>query len=990
MKFSKILTFISVSLFIFISCSSERRNDAGEFEEKYTCDAERIDPQKKQFSEISDKNLWFQNSENQSDEKSHSGKYAVKLFPGHPYGMTTEISNVRPDDYIQLTAWRRSKNDEGVISLDGGKGFYTAGKSAIEEDKDGWQKIFVEYFVPPNFYSGKVKIYVWNNGTDTVYFDDLTILHRRNKKYPDFSDLKGFQIHVDEKDLFKLGQKRMTAFETTVLVNSDEDYSNMVLFDSDDFYNGSLRLKGDLIDHLHGQKWSFRIKLKKDFAWKNLRTFSIQNPLTRYFLHEWLAHKIFDQEDILTTRYGFIPVQINRKPLGIYAWEEHFEKQLVESRNRREGPIIRFNENVFWQLVLESNVTKRNWDIDFFSASKIIPFKEGQISSDSLKTLQFQEAQNLLLQYKNRSSKVSEVFDMEKLAAYYALMDVTQAYHGFTWHNQRFYYNPVTCLLEPIAFDGFTEAGIYKRIDEQVTGLLNPQKIAGFKKEELMLFQVFCDSLFNKKYIKFLEKYSSMEFVEGIISEYKNESDSLSKIITREFPYYNFNFEFIQNQSEFIRNNIPEIQNNIEKIGEAVVAMNNEKFKKEYTTDINANLVPFQVHAFYNRDKNELTVLNFTNSTVKVLGVFMNDRLPVSFESGNELAPFSGFDESKITQKVEGDPIKLLFSVNKEMYETEISNWQPPQELSVRQKLLAGRKFADLPIDENKVVFDGDFRFEDDVVIPENMQVVFKPGTKIDLAENAGFFSFSSLQMEGTASQPIEIISSDGTSNGFNVLQTQNRSTLKYVHFSGMSNLRKGGWQTPSAVTFYEADVDMENCTFANNSNCDDALNVVRSDFNAHHCRFENTFADAFDSDFSTGVVSSCSFQNIGNDAIDFSGSQVKIVDCKMIEITDKAISGGEKSTLNVENCEIENANIGVASKDLSLVSLNKITMNNTVYGLVAFVKKPEYGPAKIEIENLKMKKNIVFHQIELGSILELNGKTIEGREQKLAVKLYQ
>ena len=64
--------------------------------------------------------------------------------------------------------------------------------------------------------------------------------------------------------------------------------------------------------------------------------------------------------------------------------------------------------------------------------------------------------------------------------------------------------------------------------------------------------------------------------------------------------------------------------------------------------------------------------------------------------------------------------------------------------------------------------------------------------------------------------------------------------------------------------------------------------------------------------------------------------------------------------------------------------------MLKTVYGLVAFVKKPEYGPASITAENLKMKRNMIFHQIEEGSVLVLNGKTIEGREKKLALKLYQ
>ncbi|NQU52113.1 MAG: CotH kinase family protein [Bacteroidetes bacterium] len=989
MKFATNLLIYTFLLFLISACSSVQQGKDNDVV-SYLCDVEKIDLSKNEFSEVNQQNIYFQNPGSQSADFAYTGKYSIKLFPGNPYGLTTDLKNVKPDDYLQITAWRKSKNRNGVISIDGGKGFYYAAKEVIEEGEDGWHKISAEYFVPPNFYGGKMKIYLWNNGGDTIYFDDLSIVHRRNKEYPDYSDVPGFQLHVDERDLAKLGAKRLTAFETTVLVNSDEDYSKMVLFSGNDFLNGNLRLKGDLIDHLQGQKWSYRIKLKKEFAWNGLRTFSIQNPSTRYFLHEWIAHKIFEQEDVLTTRYGFVPVQINKIPLGIYAWEEHFEKQLVESRNRREGPIIRFNESVFWQTVIETKVTQRGWDIDFFSASKIIPFKEGQITADSLKTKQFEEAQNLLFQYKNRTKTVSEIFDVDKLAAYYALMDLTQAYHGFAWHNQRYYYNPVVGLLEPIAFDGFIETGIYKRIDEPVTGLLNPSKIASLKKEELMLFQVFSDSLFNRKYIENLEKFSKLDFVEDIVSKYKNETDSLSELIHREFPAYNFNFEFIKSQAEFIRNNLPGIETNVAKIGEAANAIDDIKFKKEFTKDINENLIPFQIHAFYNSEKKQIELLNFTNLQVKVLGAFMNDQLPVSFEDGNNLEPFNGLDNSGLSIPLDGEPVKVLLSINKEMYETEISNWNQPQNFSSRQNALNESKTTDLPWIENTIVFDGDYTFDEDLIIPANKIVRFKAGTKIDFVKNAGFFSFSTVVMEGTEINPIEIRSSDRTANGFNVLQANSRSKLQYVYFTGLSKIGKGGWQTPSAVTFYEADVDFDNCIFASNSNCDDALNVVRSNFNANYCTFENTFADAFDSDFCTGEVVNCTFKNIGNDAIDFSGSQVKIADCKMFEITDKAISGGENSLLMVTNCEIEKANIGVAAKDLSTVLLDKISMNTTVYGLVAFVKKPEYGPAKIEIENLKMKDNVVFHQIELGSTLKLNGKLIEGREKKLALKLYQ
>ncbi len=978
------------ALFIIVSCSNTEQQKGDNKYVVYSCGAENIDTKKNKFSEDSLKNLYFQNPETQSADVSHSGKYSVKLFPGRPYALTTEIKNIAPDDYIKITVWRKTTGENGVIVLDGGEGYYFANKKIVEKGDRGWNKIFMEYHVPPNFYAGKMKFYLWSNSNDTVYFDDLKIVVRNRKVYPEYKSKGGLQIYTDEANLVRFNKKRLEAFESTVLVNSDEDYSKMVLYDGKDFLNGTFRLKGDLVDHLQGQKWSFRIKLKKGFAWRNMRTFSIQNPATRDFLSEWLAHKLFKQEDVLTTRYGFIPVKMNNRSLGIYAYEEHFEKQLIESNNRREGPIIRFDEDLFWQRVLETKKTKREWDVDFLGAAKIIPFKSGRTVADTTLYDEFLEAQNLLLQYKTRGNSLSKIFDTDKLAKYYAIIDLTQSYHGFAWHNQRFYYNPVTCLLEPIAFDGYIETGVFQRIEEPVNGLLNPGKVQGLSHEELILFQVFADSVFNKNYIKYLKELSSDEFVNSVVAEYKNSADSLSLLIREEFPYYQFHFDRLIKQATFIRNNIDNIETNIEKLQAAIIAVHNKKFGREYTTDVNRSLIKFQVQGYFNRTKKQLEVLNFSNTPVKILGAFIAGQLPASFEPRPEIAPYNGETPSRITVPLSGEPLTLLFSIGNQMYESEINNWPAPGGLSSRQKVLAKNTIADLPIVNNRVVFDGKYRFDRDVIIDKKMRVEFKPGTEINLINGAGFFSFVAVQMNGTEKDPIKIFSTDNSGNGFNVLQTDGVSKLKHVQFSGLSSLKRGGWQTPAAVTFYEAAVEFENCTFAENFNCDDALNVVRSKVTATNCLFENTFADAFDSDFSTGEVTGCTFRNIGNDAIDFSGSQMEITNCKMMDITDKAISGGENSQLTVMNCEINNANIGVASKDLSTVKLNKIEMTNTVYGFVAFIKKPEYGPAKIEIDNLKMKKNKVFHQIEEGSVFILNGKTFFGKEKKLAEKLYQ
>ncbi|MGY8927818.1 MAG: CotH kinase family protein, partial [Flavobacteriales bacterium] len=88
--------------------------------------------------------------------------------------------------------------------------------------------------------------------------------------------------------------------------------------------------------------------MKGNNAYRGLKSFSIQNPNTRSFMSEWFAHKLFEKEDVLTTKYIFVPVIINGQKMGVYALEEHFDKQLLEARNRREAPIVKFDEEGVW------------------------------------------------------------------------------------------------------------------------------------------------------------------------------------------------------------------------------------------------------------------------------------------------------------------------------------------------------------------------------------------------------------------------------------------------------------------------------------------------------------------------------------------------------------------------------------------------------------------------------------------------------------------
>ena len=117
--------------------------------------------------------------------------------------------------------------------------------------------------------------------------------------------------------------------------------------------------------------------------------------------------------------------------------------------------------------------------------------------------------------------------------------------------------------------------------------------------------------------------------------------------------------------------------------------------------------------------------------------------------------------------------------------------------------------------------------------------------------------------------------------------------------FSNLSNFKNDDIVLPSAITFYNSEVNIKNSTFKNNIIGDDFLNFYNSKFLITNSLIENSFADAIDSDFSNGEIYNLTLLNVGNDGLDFSGSTVKIQNSFFNYVQDKAISAGESSSFN-------------------------------------------------------------------------------------------
>jgi len=769
------------------------------------------------------------------------------------------------------------------------------------------------------------------------------------------------KIQVSDQTKRLFNQHRNEAFKKGILIATDDHWVKGEISSKKEGTEIpiKLRLKGDWLDHLRGNKWSFRIKTKTDYAWNRLLTFSVQNPNTRSFLDEWLFHQFLEKADILTPRYDFIELFLNEKSLGIYAYEEHFDKQLAEFKKRREGPIIKLTEDLVWQGHLRQvkqmgehhHLTGR--EDAAYDAAEIRPFKEGRTLANPTLTKNFQAAQTLLHQLKFKQKPPAEIVDIDRFAQYLAIADVLEAYHGIGWHNIRFYYNPITAKLEPIGYDGFGETPTPYN-----SGLFVGYKI-NFDRDPHEYFKyLFTDEEFFRKYIAYLDAYSKEEFITKTMESYGSQIAQRTAFIQQEFKKYSYDSLKVIKRAK-------KLQAQIHPYGKYDIKIRTAKSKAGVLNIMIANHhnLPLEVVGFGTNDsdmRDRLAKPVFIYSTPK-------------FYADKYTAIPANYDVKTVFYRVAG---------LSEIYTASVVDFQVPTSAISAQQLFDNQSLETnelYQVEGQNVIFkNGDFKVDKDIIIPENYEVLFEPGCNLDFINNAAFICKSTIQMNGTKDHPIRVFSSDQSANGFTVLGAVGKSVLHYVQFGHLNTLNKKDWNLTGAVNFYESDVDFINCAFINN-HCEDALNTIRSLFYVKNCKISNTFADGFDADFCEGLIDNLSIEDTGNDAVDFSGSVINIKRMDIHRAGDKGISVGEEAHVNVTSTYINGAKIGVAAKDLSLLKINLVNMVNCETGFAGYQKKPEFGPAKIEVKRYGAEQVGQLYLLDKGSRLMLVDQEIVG-----------
>jgi hypothetical protein len=767
-------------------------------------------------------------------------------------------------------------------------------------------------------------------------------------------------IEIKEKDLKKLEKNREQALERGVIINDlDGEYVPGTLQYKSEKIKIKLRLKGHMTDHLQDNKWSFRIKIQEKNSFMGMKRFSIQHPGTRGYIYEWIYHELMKREDIIALQYKFINVSVNGKDWGIYAVEENFSEELIANNNRKNGPIIRFNPDLYW-IDRYNGMQQLQPVAEYASYYSSNPeaYREEDVLSDSTQHNYYLKALALMEGFRCKKITADQAFDIPRLATFHAIIDLVGGQHSIDWSDIKYYYNPVTARLEPVAYESFTVFPF-----ESIAGNYKYVVTANMEQYKDLHTALFSSPVFFKSYVKELERITNPAYLDTFFSEVDSALKSNLAILYKEFPYKKFDPEGYYLNQRMIR-----------KILDAPTSFH------AYLNHVSADSICLQLGAI------ESLPVAIKSVSIGNVEVYPSHPVILPAKQHNEYVSYTKYYFSLPKGCILNDAQLTNMKVNYSLLGSEKLKQErvflfphtDDENLAaiLKNKQSTINNFLFLSIDEKQkvIVFKpGNHILTTDLIIPAGYKVIANEGVSIDLKNRSKIISYAPVHFSGTEELPVVIHSSDSTGGGFVLLTTVEKSVFKHMVVKKFRSITDEQWKRSGIITCYESPVEFIQCDFYE-LKAKDAIQVIRSDFSVIDCNFIGVPHKALSLDFSKGLISGCTFTACGT-AMEASASSVELKTLLITGSANKALQLKEGSQLRGMNVTIKTSHIAIAAEDMVDISIRAVIISNCDVGLMTRKKNSSSLPVVNITGTLdQTKRNYVLQK---NSTVHVNGQLI-------------
>ncbi len=791
------------------------------------------------------------------------------------------------------------------------------------------------------------------------------------------NDLPTLYLDIGFEEYQALAAQREEALQRGILLVDDDDWVRAQIRYRDDTLPVRIRLKGDWLDHLGENKWSFRVKTRRGTALFGMRSFSLQSPATRLYLNEWLFLEDLRRAGILAPRYSFVNLTVNGEDWGIYALEESFSKELLESQGRREGVIVRFDEDLFWRRRALFGGEDESWkySVDPIAATFELPafaevdaFGTNKIAADPVLSAQGEAALGLLRGWQAGKLSTGQVFDAELTGRYLAHINLWGARHGIAWHNARYYYNPLTTRLEPIGYDNLPLEPVYSHFVD---------------------LSQYDDLGIMRAYVQEVARIARPDYLAELRDAYESQFEHYRAVLSQEFDLEHLQppWDTLATRQEMlldalhppqtvyayqVARDADEVELQVGNILQYPVVLRSLRVAGR-DIPISPSWITDTEHLLHTGALPEIVLRREMEQRMRYLTL----RVPSSILPSRPLTAAASLSPTlQLVTSLYGVTDTVVVDVRND-YPAALSHPLLPPRPTVAEALARYPFLKPAEQDHFLELRSGDWQVTGDLILPDGYGLWGTEPVTLTFAPGAILFSNGPLLLRGPEVGSITFAPALDTWGGIVVLQAGDDvpSALHNVEIRATSGISRDGWMTTGGVTFYESPVIMTSSRLLD-SVAEDTINVVRSRFEFADSEFGNAASDAFDGDFVQGRVQDCSFHDVRGDGIDVSGSQITVEGVNLLRVYDKGISAGEGSIVTVNDLHAADIGIAVAAKDLSSVTVEKAAIARAwVAGLAAYLKKMEYGPASLTASYVTFEDHSPQTLVQTGSSVQVNGR---------------
>ena len=751
-----------------------------------------------------------------------------------------------------------------------------------------------------------------------------------------FNNLEKIELEIPFENTIILENLRKESILNSNLPPADKmpKVKTKIIYKEKEF-DSDIRLKGDRKAHfIEREKSSYKLELDKDQFIFGIKKFSLQKPRVRNYVHEWLFHELSKNEGIIKIKYDFINLSINGDDLGLYVIEEGFGKELIERNKRRNGPIFGLDEDIYglYDDPVFEIYNKKYWQkpennlIVNIASQKLHDFFDNKIDA-------------------------KEVFNLDKWAAYFAIIDLTANYHGAFLKSVKLYYNPLNGLFEPIPFDGHRLKPNYHKYNLNYDNRILIDIIQNPKGSEITYLSwlkkfFYKDDKLNQEfynlYSSYLNKISSEKYIDDFLDENLETIEKINSHIYADYFFYDNGrdygiglYYFLISDFKHHAKNIRDKLNSQDRVQLLKIKENQYVFKpryKNYNQMVADRFIcadqknSFEIKISENIKNFEETIINLKNLSTKGIKC-------------DTLVLFDKFSKKNKFLKVDHLNSKFFYE-------------------NFNKKYLTNYKYYFNEKNKNLTLKNDIVEIDSSIYIPKGYKITIAPGQKIFLINKAFIISNSPWKIGGEENKVIISGKKDNHGGGILIGDTKELSKIEnteFLYLSGYDFKKNHEHIILGSINFHQTKVDIKKAIFKNIFS-EDAINIFRSNFKIYDVEVYDIFSDAIDIDFSDGLISGANFININNDAIDFSGSKVDVDNVVFENVSDKIISVGEDSRVNISQIVGKNSYAGVVSKDGSKVYSNNINFNGVKIPFAAYQKKNEYDYPLLNIKNYKLK----------------------------------